>query len=221
MSAENSVDSTTERIENLTVEAPAVSEVPKKDFSALFTSIHPLSTGWSLWYIKPQTSGLKENWKDLVSEVISFDTVEDFWGVYNNIPKASELPIKGDYALFRKGIKPEWEEEENKDGGKWSYVFNKTIKQAIDEKWLNIVLGSIGETLEEDEEESVVTGLFLNIRKNGVRVELWTKISEDEEKLKIIGSRFKELLGVTANVEFTKHSESMNKGASRDAKYTV
>ena len=50
--------------------------------------------------------------------MINFDTVEDFWSLYNHIEVASKLQIGSDYSLFKKGIKPMWEDPHNKDGGR-------------------------------------------------------------------------------------------------------
>jgi hypothetical protein len=38
---------------------------------------------------------------DDIKKVVSFDCVEDFWGLYNNIVPPSMLPNKADYFLFR------------------------------------------------------------------------------------------------------------------------
>jgi len=46
-----------------------------------FNVKHPLMNTWSLWFTKPPT-GKGDNWNDLLKEVVSFDTVEEFWGVY-------------------------------------------------------------------------------------------------------------------------------------------
>ena len=58
---------------------------------------------------------------------MTFDSVEEFWGVYvgsavqlylkkaltvflkNNITPTSELALKSDYHLFKRGVRPEWE----------------------------------------------------------------------------------------------------------------
>ncbi|KAK4997224.1 hypothetical protein LTR28_014048, partial [Elasticomyces elasticus] len=42
-----------------------------------------------------------DNWNELLKEVISFDSVEDFWGIYNNITPTSQLALKSDYHLFK------------------------------------------------------------------------------------------------------------------------
>ena len=36
-----------------------------------------------------------------IRKVVSFDSVEEFWGLYNNIVPPSQLPNKANYYLFR------------------------------------------------------------------------------------------------------------------------
>jgi len=57
--------------------------------------------------------------------------------IFNNISKTSDIPLKSDYALFKKGVRPEWEDAANKEGGKWSYQFKRNA--GIDELWLYTV----------------------------------------------------------------------------------
>jgi len=46
-----------------------------------FNVKHPLMHKWTLWFTKPP-SGKGDNWNDLLKEVITFNSVEEFWGVY-------------------------------------------------------------------------------------------------------------------------------------------
>lgn len=46
-----------------------------------FNVKHPLMNAWTLWFTKPPT-GKGDNWNELLKEVISFDSVEEFWGIY-------------------------------------------------------------------------------------------------------------------------------------------
>lgn len=62
--------------------------------------------------------------------------------IFNNISKTSEIPLKSDYALFKKGVRPEWEDAANKEGGKWSYQFKRNVN--IDELWLYTVSSDPG-----------------------------------------------------------------------------
>jgi len=63
--------------------------------------------------------------------------------IFNNIAKTSEIPLKSDYALFKKGVRPEWEDAANKEGGKWSYQFKRNA--GIDELWLYTVLSVLNQ----------------------------------------------------------------------------
>lgn len=46
-----------------------------------FNVKHPLMNTWTLWFTKtPTATGPKESWADLLKEVITFDSVEEFWG---------------------------------------------------------------------------------------------------------------------------------------------
>lgn len=46
-----------------------------------FNVKHPLQNMWTLWFTKPSSSK-DNNWNELLKEVVTFDSVEEFWGVY-------------------------------------------------------------------------------------------------------------------------------------------
>jgi Eukaryotic initiation factor 4E len=51
-----------------------------------FNVKHPLMNAWTLWFTKtPTATGPKESWADLLKEVITFDSVEEFWGCISNL----------------------------------------------------------------------------------------------------------------------------------------
>mmetsp|Transcript_28897 Transcript_28897/g.32103 ORF Transcript_28897/g.32103 Transcript_28897/m.32103 type:complete len:141 (+) Transcript_28897:88-510(+) len=73
---------------------------------------HPLQHSWTLWYDGPgKPKG--GDWLDSVHKVMTFDTVEDFWRIWNNIRPASKLERKSTYHLFKEGVKPMWEDPTN------------------------------------------------------------------------------------------------------------
>ncbi|KAK5728913.1 eukaryotic translation initiation factor 4E [Elasticomyces elasticus] len=201
-----------------------------------FNVKHALQNAWTLWFTKPPSG--KQDWNELLKEVISFDSVEEFWGIYNNITSASELAQKSDYHLFKKGVRPEWEDPQNKLGGRWAYTFRGGNK-ANDDVWLHLMLAAIGETLEEDNDNEVM-GVVVNIRKGFWRVGLWTRTAgqapkkgaaapegsqeEGKKRLETIGKRFKSVLQLpdAEQVEFSGHADSAHSGSSRaKAKFSV
>jgi len=161
----------------------------------------------------------------------------------NNICPASELALKSDYHLFKAGVKPEWEDPQNKHGGKWAFQFKDKKVVNIDNLWLHVMLAAIGETL-EDEEDGEVMGVVVNVRKGFYRIGLWTKSigkpfpgggegdvaggkgrspEKGRETLMKIGRRFKEALGLKEGdvVEFSGHTDSAHSGSTRaKAKYS-
>ncbi|KAI9750393.1 MAG: eukaryotic translation initiation factor 4E [Lichina confinis] len=210
-----------------------------------FNVKHPLMHAWTLWFTKPP-SGKGDNWNDLLKEVVTFDSVEEFWGVYNNITPTSQLALKSDYHLFKKGIRPEWEDTQNKHGGKWAFGFKDKRAVPIDELWLHVMLAAIGETLEEDEDgDGEVMGVVVNVRKGFYRIGLWThtvgkpipggpegdvpggrgrSADKGRDVLMRLGRRFKEVLQLRESdqVEFSGHTDSATSGSSRaKAKFVV
>lgn len=185
-----------------------------------FTVKHPLMHKWTLWFTKPLTPGQRANttdaWADSLKEVITFDSVEEFWGIYNNIAKASQLSPKSDYHLFKTGVRPEWEDKQNQRGGRWSYNNRDRRSVNIDDLWLHIMLAAIGETL-ENEGDNEVMGVVVNIRKGFVRLGLWTRSTSNEEVLRAIGKRFREAMKISdkETVEFYSHSDSAHSGSTR------
>ncbi|KAI1762127.1 eukaryotic translation initiation factor 4E [Hypoxylon rubiginosum] len=208
-----------------------------------FNVKHPLQNKWTLWFTKP-SSGKGDNWNDLLKEVITFNSVEEFWGIYNNIAPVSELALKSDYHLFKEGVRPEWEDPQNKHGGKWSYQFKDKRSVDVNDLWLHTMLAAIGETL-EDEDDGEVMGVVVNVRKAFYRIGVWTRtigksipgrgdgdvaggkgrsVEKGQEILKAIGRQFKTVLKLPENetVEFSGHTDAAHSGSTRaKAKLTV
>ncbi|PHH66290.1 hypothetical protein CDD81_7883 [Ophiocordyceps australis] len=201
-----------------------------------FNVKHPLQHKWTLWFTKPP-SGKGDNWNDLLKKVITFDSVEEFWGVYNNVSPVSKLPQKSDYHLFKDGVRPEWEDPQNKHGGKWSYQYKNKESVDVDRVWLQVMMAAIGETLEE-EDDGEVMGVVANVRKGFFRIGIWTRTTgqrilgrgdgdiaggkgrspeKSKDVLMSIGRRFKEVLELAKNenVEFSGHTESAAAGSTR------
>ena len=53
---------------------------------------------------------------------------------------ASELHHGCDYSLFKTGIRPMWEDDANKQGGRWLITFDKNQEgNELDRYWLDVV----------------------------------------------------------------------------------
>ncbi|CCH58558.1 hypothetical protein TBLA_0A07690 [Henningerozyma blattae CBS 6284] len=201
-----SVDEVTQKLD----ETKLNEDTPKTILSdsTQFEYKHPLNTKWTLWYTKPAVDK-SESWSDLLRPVTSFETVEEFWAIFKNIPTPIDLPLKSDYHVFRNDIRPEWEDEANSKGGKWSFQV-RGKNNNVEELWMRSLMAVIGETIDEDEYQ--INGVVLSVRKGTYKFALWTK-SEDREPLFEIGKKFKQVLKLNDEnqLEFFPHSSANNK----------
>ncbi|KIK94913.1 hypothetical protein PAXRUDRAFT_418692 [Paxillus rubicundulus Ve08.2h10] len=230
-----------------------------------FNVKHPLYSPWTLWFDSPATKGRNlpqtpvssfpqtpapptpgataaQGWMEDIKRVISFDSVEEFWGLYNHIVPPSQLPQKANYYLFKEGIIPAWEDEANKNGGKWSIQLPKEKnRHNVDKMWLYTMLAAIGETFDpsptsgeslEPSQHSLITGVIVSTRPQFYRLSIWTRLApigaggEDDklrERIETVGRHFKtSVLGysesqklaapLSTEVEFLSHKDSEKKG---------
>ncbi|XP_052899466.1 eukaryotic translation initiation factor 4E1 isoform X1 [Anopheles moucheti] len=175
---------------------------------------HPLQHTWTLWYLEVDRS---KSWTDSMNEVTSFSTVEDFWSLYNHIRGPSEIKIGGDYMLFKSHIRPMWEDESNKHGGRWTLSLNKRLS---DKYWLDTVLCLIGETFEHSDQ---ICGAIVNVRQKIDKISIWTANYENRVAVMNIGQTYKDRLGLRENIHYQLHKDTMVKSSSSGTKatYTV
>jgi translation initiation factor 4E len=196
---------------------------PKKEAEQLaYEGLHPLEHEWVFWFDKRQSSnrrnrGEKEQFESNLMVVGSFATVEDFWRFYNHMAKPSQLPNNSNYHLFKKDIKPMWEDKANVNGGKWVINLKGQQRVLLDSCWENIVLSLIGETLDPGNE---VTGCVCSIRKGGHKIAVWNRNKNDEDMIKLLGNKIKGLLeGMSSPkgdivLSYQSHEDSMKTGTS-------
>lgn len=172
---------------------------------------HPLQNTWALWFFKNDRT---KRWEDNLRLVTKFDTVEDFWALYNHIQLSSRLQMGCDYNLFKDGVQPMWEDSENKNGGKWLLQLTKQQRQSeLDRCWLETLLCLIGEGFGADSDE--VNGGVVNVRHRGDKTALWTKTTSKASMMRI-GEIYKSRLGLPRKVSivFQSHKDTMTKTGS-------
>ncbi|KAL2913423.1 eukaryotic translation initiation factor 4E [Polyrhizophydium stewartii] len=186
-----------------------------------FTVKHPLQNRWTLWFDAPSSKKTtQKDWGQNLKKIVTIDSVEDFWGVYNNVVGTSEIPTSSNYHLFKEGIEPAWEDPANTRGGKWSFMLTKQKKgPELDKYWLHTMLACVGEQFTYGEE---ITGAVVSIRKAQDRICVWTRHADEREKCLKIGEEFKALLPTTDKIAFQSHSDSAKKRSSfSQDKYTI
>lgn len=153
------------------------------------SSEHPLKSTWIVWY-RPPTSKHSDYEKSTIP-LASFSTVESFWTVYTHFKRPSSLPSVSDYHIFKKGIRPVWEDEENKRGGKW---ITRLKKGVADRYWEDLLLAMVGDQFAEAGEE--VCGAVLSVRSGEDVLSVWTRIDGGRNiKIRCVPSQPRALRG--------------------------
>jgi translation initiation factor 4E len=174
---------------------------------------HLLESKWVLWYRPPasNTAAQAKDWE--ISQQLKFTTgtVENFWRGFHELPRIRPgHAVNCDYSLFKEGVKPMWEDEFNKHGGRWTYTVerrqpnlnNMSSTNIIAQVWLDVMLCLIGEGF--DPYGHLIGGGVCGIRGGRgqskgpdnmiAKVHIWTKDASNAEANIKIGEILKEVL---------------------------
>ena len=61
----------------------------------------PLHQKWVLWYDNPRLAPEGTTWRENLKECGTFDSVETFWEVFNNVKPSSQLSTNSNYHIFK------------------------------------------------------------------------------------------------------------------------
>jgi len=133
-----------------------------------------LENKWTLWFDRYLGPGLSvEEYQASLKKLGTFNTIQDFWKWFNNIPSAENLPARTSYHIMKEGIRPLWEDSANVEGGSLSVKLSKNQTNYV---WLQLILGVIGEQFSQIlAEEDDICGLSISMRKDESVITLWNK----------------------------------------------
>jgi len=132
---------------------------------------HALRNSWVFWFRPPQlkSNGFVE-YDKTIHPIALFGTAEEFFTLYKHLKRPSTLPVVSDYHMFKKDIRPIWEDDENKKGGKWIVKLKKGV---ADRYWEELIFALIGDQFAEASEE--VCGAVLSVRNGEDILSIWTR----------------------------------------------
>jgi len=145
-----------------------------------------------------------------------------FWRAVNNLPLPTELVIKHrqELAFFRNDVQPTWESPENKDGGFFRVVFDRSAYErkvsrnvmVLNETWIEVLMALVGETVPHAE---YLTGCAFKPRQQEDRIEIWTSdmrfVMDEQRAMEEYLSR---LMARFGRVEYVTHEENRQYFAS-------
>ncbi|XP_012828606.1 PREDICTED: eukaryotic translation initiation factor isoform 4E-2-like [Erythranthe guttata] len=175
---------------------------------------HRLERKWSFWFDNQSKPKQGATWGASLRKVYTFDTVEEFWCLYDQIFRPSKFTGNADFHLFRAGVEPKWEDPECANGGKWTVNSNR--KADMDNMWLETLMALIGEQFDEGDE---LCGVVASVRQRQDKVSLWTKTAANEAVQMGIGRKWKEIIDVPDKISYSFHDDARSKKSS--GRYSV
>ena len=168
-----------------------------------------LARSYTLWF-----SGLVPNdeenedrrHKHIMTPIANLDTVDDFWGVYQYLVKPDDTDSKTCYHLFQKGIKPVWEDESNKAGGRWHIWVPKGQTNKL---WEDLLLYIIGNQCTNGDQ---ICGIEVRTKLRGDSLSIWHMDESDKEEKENAKKDFIKAIGaedVNLKIEYHKFTESI------------
>lgn len=163
------------------------------------TMNYQLNDTWVLWF-----HDLNNNsWTlDSYIKIFSFDTVGDFWILYNNLNNI----YNGMYYLMREGYPPMWDHDKNINGAGWTYKVDKIY---ANEFWEKLSCFCIGETISTKSKD--VIGISISPKIKYVSIRIWVNNCTKEI------SDFNYIKKETENDSFTIAIENARFTPNKDA----
>ena len=127
-------------------------------------------------YQGPKETLDKKIYEKQVKKIHEFGTVEDFWGIFQHLRKPDSCKPGIEFMMFKEPIKPMWEDEFNKNGGKISIKLRKDFTTII---WEEMIFALIGGILPKEMKEEI-NGIVVTSRKEFNTLQIWFKTFEEK-----------------------------------------
>jgi len=171
---------------------------------------HPLRFHWTLWFMHRAPGQKITDYEAAIKNIASFTTVEEFWAVYSHLKRPNDLPNVSDYHLFKKGVRPVWEDEANINGGKWIVRLKKGLASRY---WESLVMAVVSEQFDVGNE---ICGAVLSMRHSEDILSLWNHTATDSKINLKIRDTMKRILGLPQDtvMEYKTHNDALKDNSS-------
>lgn len=125
---------------------------------------------WNIWY-----HSLKDDWTiNGYKRIYTIENIKDYWKLYNNWDKLGTINNKH-FFIMMNDITPIWEDDNNKNGGCWSFKVNENISQDLWNDLSNYLVTESISSIEND-----IVGLSACLKKNNFSViKIWNRDSKN------------------------------------------
>lgn len=186
-------------------------------------SNNPLEYAYSFWFSKrpgkgsvasnssnQSSSSNPTNYDSNLRLVGTFNTVEKYWSYYSHMCRPQDLNGHADIHLFKDGIRPLWEDDANKNGGKWIVRLKKGLANRC---WENLILAILGEQFMVGEE---ICGAVISVRFQEDLISVWNKTCSNQAVTSRIKDTLKRILNLPPStiLEYKSHNDSLKDNSS-------
>ena len=123
---------------------------------------------------KSKAKSLEQNeFFEKIIKIADVSNVTEFWEVFQHLKKPNQCPIGTDYHIFKKGIIPMWEDDNNKNGGKLSVLLTWKYANVIwEEVTFNLAKGLLPHF-------EYINGIVISMRPKFVVLSFWIKTNNN------------------------------------------
>ena len=146
-------------------------------------------------YQSPKQALDEKIYETQVKKIHEFDTVEDFWGIFQHLRKPDSCKPGIEFMMFKEPIKPMWEDEFNKNGGRISLKLRKKYTTII---WEEMIFALISGIIPNDMKNEI-NGIVVSSRKEFNTLQIWFK-TYDEKINSELGQCIRDLLVIPPEV---------------------
>lgn len=151
------------------------------------TNSYRLQHTWSLFYKSNIKNKDNQDWQKNQQLIHQFDSVEEFWRLFNNIRAPKDLP-DGELSLCHRDTVLAWEHPRFAAGGRWmvrvpdGYLREMDMPR-LDAFWQYLALGAIGEQL------GGACGVSVSVRRSYSKVSIWmdSSLCANVESVRTVG----------------------------------
>lgn len=174
---------------------------------------HRLQSEWAFHYMRRQgTDPRAESYEQSIKLLgAPFSTAEGFWQHYQWLKRPTgeeheRMPNSTDLHLFRAGIKPMWEDEGNRYGGK---VVVRVRKGLAARYWEDVCCAIVGEQFGVGDE---ICGAVLSVRFQEDIISIWNRTASNHEANEKIRETLRRVLnlGPQGVGEYKPHQQSLS-----------
>jgi len=175
---------------------------------------HVLEHTFAIWFMHRQPGHKIADYEKATRNLGEFGSVEEFFLWYGHLQRAPEIPHISDLSIFRKGVRPVWEDDANVKGGKWVLRVRKNSESTL-WFWESLLLALISDDFGDAAAD--ITGVVLSIRHAEDIISVWNSTANDgRTNLKIKETLRRCLnLGADAELVYKTHDDSKRDSSHR------